>query len=168
MKRQLIGSGFDITITVGLMLAAFNAHAEIADLDWMSGCWALAGQDDGSVEQWSRPAGTTMLGFNRVVSDGKTVAFEYLRIIEDEDVGLVLIASPSGQETASFSLLNMSDNKVVFANPKHDFPQRIIFRLDDQGKLFGRIEGAIDGTARAVDFPMNRISCGDTDTSRRE
>ena len=109
-----------------------------------------------------------MLGFNRVVSDGKTVAFEYLRIIEDEDVGLVLIASPSGQETASFSLLNMSDNKVVFANPKHDFPQRIIYRLDDQGNLFGRIEGAIDGTARAVDFPMNRISCGDTDTSSRE
>jgi len=142
-----------------LILATFNVRADISDLGWMNGCWAVIGQDQGSIEQWSAPAGKTMFGFNRVVNDGRTVAFEYLRIIEEENERLTLIASPSGQETASFVMIESSSKKVVFENTDHDFPQRIIYRLDGDRNLIGRIEGTIDGAARSVDFPMIRTSC---------
>ncbi len=101
-----------------------------------------------------------MLGMSRTVSGGKTVAFEYLRIIEEENGWISLIASPSGQETARFRMVSMSANDVVFENPEHDFPQRIIYRLTDDGKLLGRIEGVVDGTERVADFPMTRTNCG--------
>jgi len=101
-----------------------------------------------------------MLGFSRMVEEGKTVAFEYLRINEVGDEELILVASPSGQETASFRMVESTGDSVVFENPEHDFPQRIIYRLDDNGNLAGRIEGLIDGAPRAVDFPMERSSCG--------
>jgi len=154
-----------IRILAGLILLTLflSAHADIADLRWMAGCWSQDGQESGSVEQWTAPAGGTMLGMSRMVSGGKTVAFEFLRITEDEDGWIWLVASPSGQETARFKLVNMSANEVIFENPDHDFPQRIIYRLDSDGNLVGRIEGEVNGTARAADFPMTRTKCGSED-----
>ncbi len=133
--------------------------ATIDDLAWLSGCWAAANQEAGSGEQWMPPAGGTMIGVSRSVRDGETVAFEFIRIVEREDGGLEFIASPSGQSTTSFFMLSLSDREVIFENPDHDFPQRIIYRLMSDEDLLGRIEGAIDGTERAVDFPMKKIDC---------
>ena len=148
-----------VPVAITLAFASCNAYADISDLRWMTGCWAATGQESGSIEQWSSPAGGTMFGFSRVVSNGKTVAFEYLRIVTEERGVIALIASPSGQETARFELKEMSENKVVFENPDHDFPQTIIYQLDVDENLVGRIEGSIDGAPRAADFPMKRMSC---------
>jgi hypothetical protein len=133
--------------------------ASISDLAWLSGCWASANQGAGSGEQWMPPAGGTMLGVSRTVSDGKTVAFEFIRIVETEDGGLVFIASPSGQNTTGFALVSVNDHEVIFENPDHDFPQRIIYRLLSNEELLGRVEGIINGTERAIDFPMNKTAC---------
>ncbi|MCH8073745.1 MAG: hypothetical protein IIA09_17575 [Proteobacteria bacterium] len=146
-----------------LLTAFLSAHADIAELRWMAGCWSQDGQESGSVEQWTAPAGGTMLGMSRVVSGGKTVAFEFLRIVEEEDGWIGLVASPSGQETARFELVSMSANEVIFENPDHDFPQRVIYHLDSDGDLVGRIEGEVNGTEQAADFPMTRTKCGNED-----
>lgn len=132
----------------------------------MSGCWAADDAETGSMEYWTAPAGGTMFGISRTVVDGKTVAFEYLRIVTDEDDDIVLIASPSGQETARFELLSRSLQQVVFVNPDHDFPQRISYRLSGDNKLLGRIEGEQDGQSVNIDFPMSRIRC-DLDSAGR-
>ena len=100
-----------------------------------------------------------MIGMSRSVRDGKTVAFEFIRIVEQEDGRLEFIASPSGQNTTSFSMVSLGDREVIFGNADHDFPQRIIYRLTSDEDLLGRIEGTIDGKERAVDFPMKRIDC---------
>ncbi len=143
--------------TAIMPLAALPATIE--DLAWLSGCWAAANQEAGSGEQWMPPAGGTMIGVSRIVRNGETVAFELMRIVEHEDGGLEFIASPSGQSTASFLMLSLSDREVIFENPDHDFPQRVIYRLISDEDLLGRIEGMIDGKERAVDFPLKNIDC---------
>ncbi len=135
------------------------SSASISDLAWLSGCWAAIDQDTGSGEQWMPPAGGTMLGMSRTVSDGETVAFEFIRIVSTGDGGLVFIASPSGQNTTGFALVSVTDHEVIFENPDHDFPQRIIYRLLSDEDLLGRVEGTINGTARAIDFPLKKTVC---------
>ncbi len=143
-----------------ILLTPFrSAHADVADLQWLAGCWSQDGREAGSVEQWTAPAGGTMLGMSRTVSGGETVAFEYLRIVEEEGGLVALIASPSGQETARFRMVSMCEYDVFFENKEHDFPQRIIYRLVASGKLLGRIEGVVDGVERSADFPMTRADC---------
>ncbi|MBN1423177.1 hypothetical protein JXA88_01350 [Candidatus Fermentibacteria bacterium] len=44
----------------------------------------------------------------------------------------------------------------MFANPEHDFPQRVLYRRLGAGAVAARIEGDRGGTAMAVDFPMRR------------
>jgi len=135
------------------------SSASITDLAWLSGCWAATDQDTGSGEQWMPPAGGTMLGMSRTVSDGATVAFEFIRIVSTGDGGLVFIASPSGQNTTGFALVSVTDHEVIFENPDHDFPQRIIYRLLSDEDLLGRVEGTINGIARAIDFPLKKTVC---------
>lgn len=144
---------------IAAFLPVVALPATIDDLAWLSGCWAAANQEPGSGEQWMPPAGGTMLGMSRNVRDGRTIAFEFIRIIEQDDGELAFIASPSGQRTASFSMTDIKDREVTFENPDHDFPQRIIYRLISDQELLGRIEGTIDGAERAVDFPFIKIDC---------
>jgi len=110
------------------------------------------------------PAGGTMFAVSRIVQDGRTVAFEYLRIAETDTHSLTLFASPSRQQPAQFDLTSLTKTEVVFENPEHDFPQRIIYRLSDEDHLLGRVEGQSDGQLVAIDFPMTRVDCEDFGT----
>lgn len=146
-----------LLLLAGLPVVAAN----VSQLSWLAGCWAYDGQETGSGEYWMSPAGGTMFAVSRNVRDGRTVGFEYLRIAETKEQSLVLFASPSGQSPAQFGLLSLTDAEVVFENPDHDFPQRIIYRLGDTDTLLGRIEGKSDGQDIAIDFPMTRTDCGE-------
>ena len=128
-------------------------------LSWMSGCWASVGGEAGSGEMWTSPAGGTLLGLSRTVKGGRTVAHEFMQIRETAPGQIAFIAMPSGQSEASFPLKSFSEREVVFENPEHDFPQRVIYRLDSKGGLAGRIEGLGNGEVKGIDFPMDRVSC---------
>lgn len=141
-----------------LLLFALPAFAGgVKDLAWMAGCWAATGADAGSEEHWLAPAGGTLLGISRTVKNGKTVTHEFMQIRETEN-GVVFIASPANQKTAEFRMISLEGKRVVFENPEHDFPQRVIYELRD-GNLVGRIEGTRNGKKRAFDYPFTRAKC---------
>jgi hypothetical protein len=152
------------TAVVQVILAtavSFSAGAaSLEELAWLSGCWR---SDDGKrqiTEQWTKLAGNMLLGMSHTVVDGKTRAFEFIRIVQEENGDIFLVAAPSGQAKARFKLARVADNEARFENPAHDFPQRIIYRRDGDS-LTGRIEGTSKGKDRAVDFPLKRVSCDD-------
>lgn len=149
-----------------LLLAAPLAFAEektftITDLAWLKGCWSLSRNGRETTEHWLKPAGGTMLGISRTVADGKTVEFEFIQIHQETNGEIFFIAKPSGQAQATFKMIKGSANEVIFENPQHDFPQRVIYRLQSDGSLLGRIEGVSKGKEKSVDFPMIRARCDD-------
>ncbi|MCI0436748.1 MAG: DUF6265 family protein, partial [Gemmatimonadetes bacterium] len=125
---------------------------------WLAGCWSSDGGVTGSGELWMAPAGGTLLGVSRTVAKGRTVAHEFMQIREIAPGRLAFIANPSGQAQATFPVRSLGPREVVFDNPSHDFPQRVIYRLDGP-ILRARIEGLENGQPRAVDFPMRRVRC---------
>ncbi len=133
--------------------------ASVEDLAWLAGCWASVGGEAGSGEQWTVPAGRTLLGVSRTVQNSKTVAYEFLQIRETDAGEIEYIAKPSGQTEATFLMVSLSEGEAVFENPGHDFPQRIIYRLKADGNLEARIEGEVKGKVRTVGFPMKRVDC---------
>lgn len=154
------------TVPLALFLLAASAAAEPVDgpvpierLAWLSGCWQSVGGEPGSGEQWTRPAGDTLLGTSRTVRGGRTVAWEFVRIERLADGRLAYVALPSNQREATFPLREAGERSVVFENPEHDFPQRVLYALGDDGLLHARIEGEVRGQARAVDFPLRRVDC---------
>jgi len=138
--------------------AAPLAAAPIDELAWLAGCWAAERGDAGSGEIWTTPAGATVLGTSRTVRGGRTVAHEFMLIV-DGPHGLMFIAAPSAYPAASFRAVRVEPRSVTFENPDKDFPQRVIYESPDDATLVGRIEGQHDGRERRVDYPMKRIAC---------
>lgn len=148
-----------------LLAAAAPAAAvdTVTDLQWLAGCWASEGGEHGSGEHWTTPAGGTMLGVARTIRDGKTVSFEWLRIVETAEGSLRYLARPEGGAETGFELVERQggagqDEAVAFANPAHDFPQRIAYRRRGD-RLEAEISGEVRGVGRTVAFPMERGDC---------
>ncbi len=59
------------------------------------------------------------------------------------------------QEPMPFKLTKSSKTELVFENPKHDYPQRIIYTKDKKGDIAARIE-LMDGT-KPMTFPMGNL-----------
>ena len=141
--------------------AIAEERTSIAQLAWLKGCWQTEGKDRVTIEQWMAPAGDLMLGMSRTISGGRAVEFEFMQIRQLENGEVVFIARPSGQPEATFKLVKADEREVIFENPAHDFPQRVIYRSESKDALVGRIEGKMDGEERAVSFPMRRIGCAE-------
>jgi len=133
-------------------------NVSVDRLGWLAGCWQRDFGERRYHEQWMKPEGGTMLGMSRTVSGGKTVEHEFVQIRE-QDGGVFYIAKPSGQEGASFRLVEIGERAAVFENLEHDFPQRVIYRLEADRRLAAAIEGTQGGKTRRVDFPMRRVPC---------
>jgi hypothetical protein len=134
--------------------------ADIARLHWMTGCWMQVRANGRVDEQWMAPGGGVMLGMSRTLKDGKVREYEFLRIAPGADGKLGFIADPSGQPEATFPLKEITDDSVVFEEPAHDFPQRILYKRVDANTIIARIEGQIGGLARSVDYPYTRCPAG--------
>ena len=149
-----------VSLIVGLpSVTSAQEPVSVEDLAWLAGCWASVRGEAGSGEQWTVPAGKTLLGVRRTVKNSRTVAYEFLRIRETAAGGIEYIANPSGQAEATFLMVRLSEGEVIVENLAHDFPQRIIYSLKAEGNLVARIEGEVDGGIRTVDFPMKRVDC---------
>ena len=127
-------------------------------LHWLAGCWHSELDEPGSGEQWMAAAGGTMLGMSRTLKGGRTVQFEFMQIRESA-LGLVFIAHPSAQAGTRFAAVEIGASAAVFENQGPDFPQRVIYRLQPDGRLAARIEGLRLGELRSVDFPLRRAAC---------
>ena len=120
----------------------------LADLAWLEGHWSGTDGPLQMEEVWTSADGGALVGLHKDVSTRggapRMVSFEFLRIAMGADA-IEYIAQPGGRPPTRFALVDMSPRRAVFANPAHDFPQRIIYWLDDAGALHARIEGPKDG-----------------------
>jgi hypothetical protein len=145
------------------LFACAEAHAasgKIARLGWLAGCWQRVSAHRSVEEQWMAPRAGLMLGIGRTTNAaGDTlIEFEQTRIHQRGN-DLVFTASPSGQQTDTFTATSVSDSSVTFENKAHDFPQRVGYTLKADGSLAAWIEGSQGGKARHVDFPYSRATC---------
>ena len=105
-----------------------------------------------SEEHWTTPSANLMLGMNRSVDSGVTKHHEQLRI-ELKDKGVFYVASPIGQETTAFKLVESGKSYGVFENLAHDYPKRISYRRSGP-TLTVKIEG--DSGERVAEWSWQR------------
>jgi hypothetical protein len=110
-------------------------------------------------EIWTSAAGCALIGLHKDVSTGRgtarMVSFEFLRI-ESGPEGIAYVAQPGGQPPTRFALVEQTGRRVVFANPAHDFPQRILYWRDDAGALHARVEGPKGGRMVGEEWTWTR------------
>ena len=144
-----------------LTLLAGQARASalpvITDVAWIAGCWDSTRGTRHVAEHWMPAEAGTMMGVSRTTMGEKTTDWEFL-IIRQSDKGLEYVAKPSRQAEATFTASRATANEVVFENPAHDFPKRIIYKRTGDS-LLATIEGPMNGQHRTIDFAYKKAAC---------
>jgi hypothetical protein len=130
---------------------------DLTGLAWMAGNWSGVQGGVEMEELWQAPKGNTMLGLHRDVAGERTVSFEFMRI-ESKPDGISYWASPGGRPATQFRLIELKGKRVVFENAKHDFPQRVIYWLGDDGALNAKIEGTMNGKPAAEEWTWRKAA----------
>lgn len=97
---------------------------------WMAGCWEQASGDHWTEECWMGPRGGIMLGAGRSGVGSALREWEATEILAGSDGKLAYWASPQGAARVEFPMVSQGPREIVFANPAHDYPQRIRYWME--------------------------------------
>ena len=119
------------------MLTAFLLLAEATALPmpaFLSGCWEQQGKDGSWAEEcWTDTRGGVMIGSGRT-GKGDTVGhWEWMRIERGADGSVIFYGSPKGDPPVGFKAIEANGKSITFANPSHDYPQRVRYLATDVG-----------------------------------
>jgi len=143
----------DIAVSTGEGVLVFSSASTSKDpFVWLPGNWIRETVREGetriSEEVWLSPGAGRMLGVSRSYVRGAETggSFEFLRI-EREAEALVLLAQPEGRPPTRFVATELGPWRVLFTNPAHDFPSRMLyFRIGDE--LHAHVGTAEEPTAQ--------------------
>ena len=155
MNKQQVGVAILFFAVIGFSVRASVTAPSLSELAWMTGSWTGVERGVEMEEYWQAPKGNSMLGLHRDVAKSRTVSFEFLRIEAKADA-VTYWASPGGRPATPFRLVELKGKRVVFENLEHDFPQRIIYWLSDDGALHAKIEGTQDGKSSSAEWTWHR------------
>ncbi|MDA8018060.1 MAG: DUF6265 family protein [Thermoanaerobaculia bacterium] len=132
----------------------------LSQLAFLVGSWRAESGGTTLEELWMSARGGVMLGLNRtVIPNG--IQWEFLRLEEtvgdDGDRKIVYWASPGGAPPTPFTLAEVGPGHAVFANPGHDFPQRIIYRRTGE-QLRARVEAGEGDAVRGFDLEWSLVA----------
>ena len=148
MKRWFL----TLALIAATPLAAQSTAARLPD--WMAGTWAMQEGADWADEMWTDPRGGLMLGMARMGTGSRLNSWETTQIRHKPDGSISFFAQPNGQPAAEFPMVLVSEAAIEFANPAHDYPQRI--RYWRQGKLLLAEISKLDGS-QAVQFSYRPV-----------
>ena len=145
MKKCILG-----LLTLVVMTLPLHAQ-EIEKLSWMTGVWTQNRDGETVQESWLGPRGNMMAGVNLTTSPKHLTTFEFFRIVTTPS-GISYLASPGGKPPVEFKQKELGDKRVVFENPAHDFPQRVMYWIEPDGAMKARIEGIFQGKTRGMEW----------------
>ena len=118
-------------IWIAALVLAFGALPAIAETaptalpGWMAGAWEKHDGEAWSDEFWTPPRAGLMIGAAREGKGETLSVFEHTRIVRRSDGSLSYIAQPRGVPPTEFPMVGSGTDWIEFANPAHDYPQRI-------------------------------------------
>lgn len=135
-----------ITLAAALAVVPATAQETVAMPGWMAGAWELRDGERWADEFWTPPRGGLMIGAARMGSGDRLTEFEHSRIVRHADGSMSFVAQPRGAPPTEFRLVDSGPQMVEFANPDHDYPQRV--RYWREGRTLNARISRMDGSDR--------------------
>ena len=132
-------------ISLLLAAAARSVVMPAAELPgFLTGCWEHRDGARWTQECWTDPRAGQMMGSGRSGEGDKLRSWEWMRIVQGDDGAIVFLGSPGGIAPTPFRARQLTATAAEFANPAHDYPQRIRYELKD-GQLEAEVS-LLDGS----------------------
>ena len=135
-----------------------NEKDKIKKTNWLLGKWENKVDEGILSESWKRLNDSTFQAESFFIKDKDTLHFETI-LLQQKGEELFYNATVKGQNDdrpVSFHLTSETDKKLVFENPKHDYPQKITYTLVNKDSLVAEISGIQLGKPSSEKFGMKK------------
>lgn len=131
---------------------------EMKDLDWLIGKWKRAGKRNTIFEEWEKKD-ATFVGKSYVDTGTELKISETLKINQEsgETFYSPTVLNQNDGKPVSFKMLGSFENRFIFLNEKHDFPQKIVYRKMGEDSLKVQISGPMNDTWQKIDFNFAKV-----------
>src|SRR5688500_1755741 len=112
------------------LLLSSPDRSSIDTFSWLNGAWEMKKNNGNSRwEVWKKYDDNTLIGKGLKVSGSDTTELESIKLVfEDGDFWYVpTVPDQNNAMPVRFKLVSHEGFRFTFENPKHDFPQRIVY-----------------------------------------
>lgn len=133
-------------------------YALLNKASWFLGEWQSQSSYGNFSEKWEKLSDSTMMGATYIVKDKDTI-FEENIVLEQRNDSLfynVLFKENNQEKSTIFYLSKSTTKELIFENPKHDFPTKIVYNLINPDSILASIHGKQKGIDKTEFFPMSK------------
>lgn len=156
IKAQIFFAFTGILITCSW---AGHSYQSIQKAGWLVGTWENKTQRGSMYETWTKMNENEIHGKSYIIKEKDTVVFETIRLLQEKDSLFYIpaVKDQNNNQPVRFSSKLIAEEKLVFENPGHDFPQMISYTRINKDSLVAEISGTKNGRERTISFPMKRV-----------
>jgi hypothetical protein len=151
-----------ILLLVSLLLfASCKKSKEVSKIvgnDWLLGKWENKSDDGHLLEIWKKANDSLFLGESYFIKGKDTLHSEKIQM-KKKGEELFYIATVKGQnndEPVTFKHIDTIQKLLVFENPKHDFPQKIMYSQITKDSIVIQISGIQQEKPSSGRFSMKK------------
>ena len=133
-------------------------YLQLENANWFIGRWENATPEMTFTEIWKKANDSTYTAESFVLVSKDTVFYESVDLLQKNDslFYTVSVRNQNNEKPVSFYLTKSNNNQLIFENPKHDFPNKIMYNKINNDSIVATIEGIKNGKTQSETFPMKR------------
>jgi len=142
----------------GNEIKSFN---ELAKAKWLLGDWEKKDSLGTLVEIWRKEDDSTFVGKSYYLQNDKdTLLSEQIELIQEKDhlIYRATVVGENNDEPVPFQLTKAEDSLLIFENPKHNYPQKIEYKLKKSRTLVAAISGKQNGKSSTESYLMTKVN----------
>lgn len=132
---------------------------KLEKMNWLLGNWENEMPEGVLTETWTKENDSTFSGTTYFIINKKDTVHSEVIILRQLNDVLVYRPTVKGQnndEPVDFKLSSESENSFSFENPKHDYPQKIVYKKVNETNLVATISGIQQGKQSSESYPMKK------------
>ena len=132
---------------------------KLEKMNWLLGNWENEMPEGVLTETWTKENDSTFSGTTYFIINKKdTVHSEAIILsqLNDELVYRPTVKGQNNDEPVDFKLSSESENSFSFENPKHDYPQKIVYKKVNENSLVATISGIQQGKESSESYTMKK------------
>ncbi|PJE44501.1 MAG: hypothetical protein CUR32_02660 [Flavobacterium sp.] len=137
-----------------LIIKTKKEYSQLEKAKWFLGHWENVSNEFIAKEIWMQETDSSYKAESFITAAKDTVFYEKVDLIERNDslFYVVSVRDQNKEKPVSFYLTKSTNNQMVFENPKHDFPNKIIYNKINSDSIVA----SIHGSNKTEIFPMKR------------
>ena len=132
---------------------------KLEKLSWLLGNWENQMPNGILVENWKRENDSTYNGESFFINKKDTIHYEYIQLIQNKEevVYNATVEGQNNEQAIPFILTSETNNTFSFENLKHDYPQKIEYKLKKNKSIVATISGKQNGKSSTESYPMTKV-----------